>query len=297
MKFKISRSKTMNDEKRVFRNSVGGYNKDDVNSYIMNINNRFSAAEETYKDEIRNLNEQLSLAQENSAALSVASETLINTEHRLSEAQSQIEEKEQLIEKYRLQESDMIKKINELENRCLSLSETIEKLQKDIFVEKTDEENKLDAPINPDLDIINENICEKLENESDRKKILMYDKISAQIGDIMISANKNAEEILKNAEETAKNMIDEGMKRAADTKMEMQNLAEGLISELNRDIKTSTEACIKEFKDYVEEITYNSKIMAGELENKYQEMTGKINYYQNALEESISKRFSEISKN
>ena len=247
-------------DNRQFRSSVGGFNKQDVNEYILEINRRFNESREEYESqkvalkakigdlEAANsaLNEEITAA---NTALQTAREDAASTDERLRAAEAEIE----------------------------ALRGQLEAIPESAFHED---------PSDPD---------------SESRKAELYDKISSQVGDIMINASRNAEEIIRRAEETAEKMISEGENKISASKEHMRDVMRTVISNLNGDMRTSTEACIREFRDYVEAITSSSKVLVADLEKKYSEMNQRIAYYQSTLEENVGEHIkrldSEIKEN
>lgn len=121
----------------VFRSAPGGYNKRDVNAFIASLNDRFSAAEEEYRQQLASLrteNHQLKQNAERTAEL----ETEVN---RLREQLAALQAEQQ--------EASV----------CAS-------------------------------------VLAEEEAAELRKKAELYDRMSSQIGDVMISANHTADQLL-----------------------------------------------------------------------------------------------------
>ena len=76
----------MNNAKKMFRSSVNGYNKNDVNGYIMEITKKFSTAEASYKEEIDRLNKRLSESDEKIKAFESDAQKAAEDQCRLKEA-------------------------------------------------------------------------------------------------------------------------------------------------------------------------------------------------------------------
>lgn len=127
----------------IFRSSPAGYNKRDVNAFIVSLNEKFAAAEEAYTGQIS------SLRTEN---------------HQLKQS---------------------AERVAALEEELAALKEELAALQAE------HQEAALRA-------------AELSEEEADlRKKADLYDHMSSQVGDVMISANHTADQLLADARRDA----------------------------------------------------------------------------------------------
>ena len=170
----------MAKEKMVFfRTAIGGFNREDVNNYIEKSNAEFA-------ERARAMKKKLDSAEEKCAELDRVKAQLDEKLLRLSQMEAEAEQREKLIAEY----------ISRMELQAAE----IEKLQ----ASKSSAESEIDL------------LSGKLESLSDAiRKSEKYDDISAQIGEIILSARSTAEEIVSKAEEEA------AAKRATvDTQME-----------------------------------------------------------------------------
>lgn len=145
----------------VFRSSAAGYNKRDVNQFILSMNAKFSAAEEGYKKEISTLKEN---CQKGAQAL-----------EKLGTAEAENEALRRELEAMRFE-------LGELRREKEALS-----------------------------------TCDTEELENVRKKAALYDTMSSQFGDVMLTASHNAEQMISDARreseqtlEAAKSTIGQG---------------------------------------------------------------------------------------
>ena len=170
----------MAKEKMVFfRSALGGFNREDVNNYIEKLNAEFAERERAAK-------KKLDAAEEKCAELDNVKAQLDSKLLRLSELEAEAEQREKLIAEY----------IRQIEMQAAE----IEKLQ----ASKSNAESEIDL------------LSTKLESLSDAiQKSEKYDDISAQIGEIILSAKSTAEEIISQAEEEAATM-----RATADAQME-----------------------------------------------------------------------------
>ena len=163
---------SMPKEKMVyFRTSIGGFNREDVNSYIEKLNGEFAERERAAKRktdaleaklaELENAKSELERALARASALEAAAEQL-----------ARIDEQNAAIESLRRERGEAQSRAESLDERLASLSDAIAKSEK-------------------------------------------YDDVSAQIGEIILSAKSTADEIIENAKREA-----DAMRRSADEQLE-----------------------------------------------------------------------------
>lgn len=141
-----------------FRSSPAGYNKRDVNQFILDMNAKYSAAEDGYKKEISSLKEN---EQKNAQVV-----------EKLSEAETEIAALRSELETVR-HELDVLRRENET-----------------MAAEKASS-----VPHNAE------------ELEQLRKKAALYDTMSSQFGDVMLTANHNAEQMISDARREAEQTL------------------------------------------------------------------------------------------
>ena len=162
-----------------FRSALGGFNREDVNNYIEKLNADFAERERAAK-------KKLDAAEEKCAELDSIKAQLDSKLLRLSELEAEAEQREKLIAEY----------IRQIEMQVAE----IERLQ----TSKSNAESEIGL------------LSAKLESLSDAiQKSEKYDDISAQIGEIILSAKSTAEEIISQAEAEAATM-----RASADAQME-----------------------------------------------------------------------------
>lgn len=170
----------MAKEKMVyFRSALGGFNREDVNNYIEKLNAEFAERERAAK-------KKLDMAEEKCAELDSVRAQLDSKLLRLSEMETEANQREKLIAEY----------IGKVEAQAAE----IEALK----ASKSNAESEIDV------------LSAKLASLADAiQKSEKYDDISAQIGEIILSARSTAEEIIDNAQKEAQAKL-----AAADTQME-----------------------------------------------------------------------------
>ena len=170
----------MSKSSKLFRQSLSGYNKNDVNEYIEEIDLRAKKREEELETKISKIESELQKM----------TERVMTAEARdFSEEAAVYEEKIKALEE-KLSESD---KINEAK------SEYTEQLEASL-VEKNSQINDLSEKVY------------KLEKKvadanSTLEKAAQYDSLSHRLGEIMLGAGNTAEKIIADANEKASSLI------------------------------------------------------------------------------------------
>ena len=171
---------SMPKEKMVyFRTSLGGFNREDVNSYIEKLNGEFAERERTAKRKADALEARLAEAESAKSELesalkrlSVLEEEAVAREKLIAEQLARIEELNREAENLRRESGEAKSRAESLDERLASLSDAVAKSEK-------------------------------------------YDDVSAQLGEIILTAKSTADEIVENAKREA-----EAMRRAADEQLE-----------------------------------------------------------------------------
>ncbi len=158
----------MAKEKMVyFRTSLGGFNKDDVNSYIEKLNAEFSEREKAAR-------KKLEAAEEKISGLEQLQDELKQALDKLSALENAAESREKLI-------GEQLRRIDEQAAEIEVLTRS-----------KSSAENEAAR------------LAERIESLSETiQKSEKYDDVSAQIGEIILSAKSTAEEIVKQAQNEA----------------------------------------------------------------------------------------------
>ncbi len=162
------RGKIMSKEKMVyFRTAFGGFNRDDVNSYIEKLNADFVERERLSK-------KRLEAAEAKIADLEKKNKELDAANARIAELEKEADTREKLIAEY-------ITKVEQQASEIESL-----------YASKDDAESE--------ITLLTEQIASLSEAISKSEK---YDDISGQIGEIILSARSTAEDIIAKATEEA----------------------------------------------------------------------------------------------
>ncbi len=156
------------------------------------------------------------------------------------------------------------------------------------------------------------------ERGSDAYKLDMYDKVSSQLGDILIGANRNADEIISAAKAEADKLLTDAdieceQKRtecnaavnrtrieveeeAAYIRERLSAAAGELLAGVSTDLHANTENCIRELTACVEDMQYEIRALFSRLTARSSEMNDRIDYYQNCVSEGIDAKLAEMDE-
>lgn len=193
--------------KTVFRSSLGGFNKQDVNNYISELSENFAAREKEHLDEIASLREKLSAAEEKNISAASLSAELDNAKSELSKSEAVIAANREELEKKDNEISALGEALNETKAKLISAEEKLEVLS------------------------------------SSEEKLREYDRMSAKVGELMVNASASADRIkseaqfsadetLRVAKEKEKQLIDEYNKTLSDLNSKLKGLAEGGMNDI-----------------------------------------------------------------
>lgn len=258
----------MSDIKNVvFRSAVGGYNKADVNSYLIKLSEDFARKE-------KELRERLEAAEKSAPKV----------EEKLSELTSAFDaERAELIAEIESMKSERTESADDASRRNGELSSRLE--EKELEAAGLAAEIKALREENDRLKGMNRQSESKAppEYEETLKKARMYEKTSANIGDVIISANRTADEIIAAAKENARIIYESSEKAAIERKRELEEISKRILSGIYDKFKSAalenreTIRHVSEFsrtrlEEALSEIGETERLAAERLEDKEKEL-------------------------
>lgn len=278
---------------RMFRKSVRGFNKEDVNSYIVSTNNEFSAREEKMNSEIADLKHKLAISAERLNEAGAEAQNARGLEERLKAT-----EEELAIAQRKLKESEA--QIDILKAR---LSEALEDLSNaNAAIDKLAENSVLleeDVTASTDYTSVREASTEEPDGmtyASDSEKVRLYDEMSRNVGEILLSANSNADRIIRDARVKADALANEGTERAETVRRQLSVVTGRTVAALKKNAIRNADSCIRELKLYSDGISQSTQEMSADLERKYAELNTKMEALGNELEDGIKAVMRDFDK-
>lgn len=257
-----------------FRSAISGYNREDVNRYILELNRRLEeqqalllqAGEETEALRIALQAEKEAAAQQKKTA-----------ETAITEAENVIASMREEAERLRAEKERLQAEALAGTARADRAQASLEKAQQDL--RKLEEELSLRPQADP---------CSE--------KSMKYDQISAQIGDILINANQSAENILQSAHAQASRIVTETEEEANYIRTRLSDTADEMLSHISTQLHLSTESCVTELMTAVREMRDSADSLVRDLEVRSRELNARIEYYQTNVSENIEQSLSEMDQ-
>ncbi|MBQ7599094.1 MAG: hypothetical protein IJU57_00275 [Clostridia bacterium] len=142
------------------------------------------------------------------------------------------------------------------------------------------------------------------DHDSKEYKQMMYDKISSQIGDILIKANRNADEIVSAAKDEAKRITDEIAEESAKNREKAKSEAEALVNRMHEitsdaadtlksGIHADAENCINELNMFVDNMKFELQALISKISGGRDEMNEKLSFFRRNSAEEIEKKLNE----
>ena len=297
-----------------FRRQLSGYNREDVNAYIRELDLRTAAEKASLEEELNSIKAQLAEAQEAAAALRSEKEELTSAladkakeiaglGEKLDEAVRRCDSLTSDAEKAAAADAAHLAEIGALRQQLLSFGITPVELNDD-GTPATDRSVSADDAAD--------------NHDSPLYKLKMYDKISGQLGDILINANRNAREIVNAATqevdrmksdanefcETKRRQCDEEVQKirrdlneeAAVIRNDLSATASALLSNVNANIHGNMESCTHEISSCLSELQYEVKSMLSKITARTDDMNERISYFTTAVSDEIEKDLASIDK-
>ena len=207
----------------LFRNSISGYNKDDVNRYIEELNIQYNDRGDELESEIRQLKKELEvipeLQKEKQRADALASEidVLKKENSDLSDAigaqGDKLEETNKELVDALTKKDSLEKDILRLEEKNSVLESENDKLRHDVSVLKSGFDSEKSR-----LEEKNSELRRKLEEVQQMKQNLQNDKdeFDRRVDEILMQIQTEAKAIISKANETAGNIIKDARRKAAE---------------------------------------------------------------------------------
>lgn len=331
----------MSENTKKFRNAMGGYNKEDVNAFIQETDLANREKQDALQNELDILTteqgtwlsekEQLQAEMAKlKAAVEEQQQQLETQTETIRCLQQQVEEKEttlaanmaaNMAEKAKLAEQveQQAKTIPEIQGKLAMAEAACAEAEKALAATKAEAETVLTAEKERAAKEIDRIKAAYLEEEDGAGyKIRMYDRISGQIGDILLGANRDADDILRSAKEEAERLRTEtadtlAQERSAvqaeleqlqaDTKAEavcvrkkLSETAGTLLADISGEMHLNIENCLKELSTCMTEVESDTETLFQTMQRRYQEMNERIQYYQSCMQEHIDARLTEMDE-
>jgi len=206
-----------------FRESFRGYNKDDVNRHLEKLYLRLAQIESEYERAVFHLNEQIK-------ALSQSADSSFDNQKEISRLRAELEAK--TVESKGYQSEILL-----LKNKLCESEELVSELKVEIEGKKDTEKN---------------NQSDNLKDMAKREEL--YQKMSYQLGDVLIAANESADKIVEDAKAEAVRIRADALKDADEIKRSVVSKADEMTEILNKRIKNMSEIYMSEYSKILAEM-------------------------------------------
>lgn len=248
-----------------FRNSLNGYNKSDVNDYIQKLNSDFADYEKASNAAFEAIKLELENAKTKYAELD-------NLHSTLEEALQSAADKDLIIEEKNAEIAVLNDKIRHQEEQISSLAAERDKL---FFREKE--------------------LNDRVSNMGGANvKSERYDEISSQLGEIIISAKKAANEIIANAQAESDKLKEETREMLLAAREEAEKRAGDAMDSINKILHSMVEDTLGEIALYVKEAQFEMSGLLANMQVRNNEMGEKFKFINNKSVEGIKGELEKI---
>lgn len=306
----------MADNGKMFRTSISGFNKDDVNRYILEMDRKNKEKTDKLTKDLEDMtqnNRQLSEtiaemenanAQQNSKLAELEAEIARLQEENKAQAES-LADITKRHDFYRIQTEAQNEALTKAKEERTALTERVDAL--------TEESRTKDAQIKAnaekyaaDIETLRSAYENEIKQIKDAAKVDdgvaykldMYDRISSQIGDILINANRNSDEIITAAKNEAEKLISQTNANAEESAKKMRDgiksCAENTMDELKNEFSSNVSSCVREIQTCITDIQYETNALLSFLNQKQNEMNERIDFYHNNISESVEGKVNSL---
>lgn len=242
----------MNDTKKTpmsFRTSLSGYNKDDVNRYIQQMNFQFTRSEEMKNAELERLCKELENCRQAGQELSALKEendrlqaAFENARVEAAAAKEETGRKAAEAEALSVQlEAAKAETAAQLEGAKAVTAAQLDALKSEEAILLADKDSRI-AALEAEIEALkaeNESLKNRPECGDREQKAQRYEKMSCQLGDILLSANADADHIRETAQVNADEIRSNAEKEAADLVEKTNEKLQNEISEAGERLRAA----------------------------------------------------------
>lgn len=262
------------------------------------------------------MKEELAKTADNSsfeAALNTAKSEISKRDNEIAELKKALAEREQ---KIAILTTDNAVKAKIIAEKNAQAAEAVVEPQTEPEIEPEAAQTAEEEPQKPTYDI--SNLGDPNDKSSPAFKIAMYDKISSGLGDLMISANRDADAILQKAKDEAAHIIEqadnecsqkvkecdaavskiksETEEEAAYIRERLSEAANELLKAVSADLHTNIDNCMREIETGISGMQYEVNTLMQKIEGRNSEMSDRIDYYRNCVTDGITKKLSDMDE-
>ena len=183
-------------------------------------------------------------------------------------------------------EAELHAHINELENKINSAPVQPENTHSD------DEWNELSGKLSEaEAEIARLN--EEKANTDNAEKTKLYDEMSAQVGNIIISANSNADKIISDAKEEASRIRSEADIYASSVKAEADKMRDEIVGGINAKVRDFAVECVTQYGTIIGETNVKLEGIADNLKSRSESLLNSLETKTKEIESKLTLRNEE----
>ncbi len=257
-----------------FRGTLNGYNKEDVNAYIEEMNMKFADTESEYKKiilsqkrQIDEINLQLFEAKSSINSLSSTCEQYKSRQAELEKAEIEKTNNQKKNSECNAVIGALNDKLDQLSSEYSALKDEFDKIniERDALFDKVTQITNERDEFNRELHTVTENTAVKpAVNEpetvakasdpssaSDSEKARMYDKISRQVGSLLIDAREIADNIINDANIHADKILTSAENKAKEICSDADIKLNHTLNYINNTLKRMSSDCMSEYIEHI----------------------------------------------
>lgn len=190
---------------------------------------------------------------------------------------------EQLNVIFSRKEAELLSHIAELEDRVNSIQ------SQPVSTHSDEEWNELSAKLEEAQNEISRlNADKSAEDEAEKSKL--YDSMSAQVGNIIISANANAEKIISNANEEAARIRGEADTYAESVRAEANKIREDIVGGINEKVRDFAVECVTQYGTIIGETNVKLENIADNLKTRSDALLSTLESKTKEIENKLTTR-------
>lgn len=183
--------------------------------------------------------------------------------------------------------------------------EEIERLKKELSSKNSDRETERISLLNDEVAKLTDELktaresLDKLNAEKDAAvaasdKSDIYEKMSSELGNVLILANNDAERMISDAQKKSDEMIENAKKEADDIRSEAKIQAEKLINSVNEKLRVLSASCIDEYSTAFEDFRTNLKKLTDTMTEKTATLRSDVSSMKATVGKQLEEQFGEI---
>ena len=287
---------------KMFKTSVRGFKKSDVNNYIIELNRDFSDTKVNLELQIMDLKENLNRAEQrleeskiNEKRLEATLAELETTKADNSKLQDELDSLNASLSATKEKNSELCEKLTAVEAERDDLS--LQLSQKDETIKKLESELAGARDTVTSCGIKVSDLEGSLNEALSRLSSTEEDLTEATVRNCELEAllKKVTEKLVAYESESATNAEREIItKKARKADSALINAASNVTSTVNGAVIESAESCLKEFQQFADKVQFTSKNAISELADEYSMLASRAAYYCDVLDLSTKKTLSEF---